>query len=145
MYKARLFASKHARGYEITYNFLSPIIIKTLKAIQVISKNRLDVPITWLEKQIKGFLFDCQMCGNCILSSTGMTCPMNCPKTLRNGPCGGVLNNGNCEVNPEMQCVWVNAWRGSRKMKNSIKIQQIQFAVNHEKRGSSAWISLAKE
>ncbi|HAY40802.1 MAG TPA: hypothetical protein DCX64_00880 [Gammaproteobacteria bacterium] len=145
MYKARLFASKHARGYEITYNFLSPIIIKTLKAIQVISKSRLDVPITWLEKQIKGFLFDCQMCGNCILSSTGMTCPMNCPKTLRNGPCGGVLNNGNCEVNPEMQCVWVNAWRGSRKMKNSIEIQQIQFAVNHEKRGSSAWISLAKE
>jgi len=145
MYKARLFASKHARGYEITYNFLSPIIIKTLKAIQVISKSRLDVPITWLEKQIKGFLFDCQMCGNCILSSTGMTCPMNCPKTLRNGPCGGVLNNGNCEVNPEMQCVWVNAWRGSRKMKNSIEIQQIQFAVNHEKRGSSAWIRLAKE
>ncbi len=145
MYKARLFASKHARGYEITYNFLSPIIIKTLKAIQVISKSRLDVPITWLEKQIKGFLFDCQMCGNCILSSTGMTCPMNCPKTLRNGPCGGVLNNGNCEVNPEMQCVWVNAWRGSRKMKNSVEIQQIQFAVNHEKRGSSAWISLAKE
>ena len=145
MYKARLFASKHARGYEITYNFLSPIIIKTLKAIQVISKSRLDAPITWLEKQIKGFLFDCQMCGNCILSSTGMTCPMNCPKTLRNGPCGGVLNNGNCEVNPEMQCVWVNAWRGSRKMKNSIEIQQIQFAVNHEKRGSSAWISLAKE
>ncbi len=145
MYKARLFASKHARGYEITYNFLSPIIIKTLKAIQVISKSRLDVPITWLEKQIKGFLFDCQMCGNCILSSTGMTCPMNCPKTLRNGPCGGVLNNGNCEVNPEMQCVWVNAWRGSRKMKHSIEIQQIQFAVNHEKRGSSAWISLAKE
>nr|WP_245947992.1 methylenetetrahydrofolate reductase C-terminal domain-containing protein [Halomonas montanilacus] len=29
------------------------------------------------------------MCGQCILSSTGMSCPMNCPKSLRNGPCGG--------------------------------------------------------
>ncbi|MEO1945853.1 MAG: methylenetetrahydrofolate reductase C-terminal domain-containing protein, partial [Candidatus Thioglobus sp.] len=102
-------------------------------------------PITWLEKKIKGFLFDCQMCGNCVLSSTGMTCPMNCPKTLRNGPCGGVLENGNCEVKPDMECVWVNAWRGSRKMRNNLEIQQIQFAVNHEQEGSSAWIRLAKQ
>lgn len=144
MYKARLFASKHARGYEIAYNLSSPIILKALKLIRIITKSRLDNPITWLEKKIKGFLFDCQMCGNCILSSTGMTCPMNCPKTLRNGPCGGVLKNGNCEVKPEMQCVWVNAWRGSRKMKNELEIQQIQFAVDHEKRGSSAWINLTK-
>ena len=145
MYKARLFASKHARGYEITYNFLSPIIIKTLKAIQVISKSRLDVPITWLEKQIKGFLFDCQMCGNCILSSTGMTCPMNCPKTLRNGPCGGVRENGNCEVKQNMRCVWVEAWNGSIKMKNNSKIQEIQFAVNNNHKDTSAWIRLARE
>ena len=26
------------------------------------------------------------MCGQCVLHSTGMTCPMTCPKTLRNGP-----------------------------------------------------------
>ena len=62
----------------------------------------------------KGFMFDCQMCGQCVLSSTGMSCPMNCPKPLRNGPCGGVRANGNCEVKPEMPCVWVQAWEGSR-------------------------------
>jgi hypothetical protein len=47
------------------------------------------------------------MCGQCVLHSTGMTCPMNCPKTLRNGPCGGVRANGHCEVKPEMRCVWL--------------------------------------
>ena len=145
MHKARLFASKHARAYEAMYNASSPIILASLRLVQKLTKGKLDKPITWAEKKIKGFLFDCQMCGNCILSTTGMTCPMNCPKTLRNGPCGGVRANGNCEVKPDMKCVWVEAWRGSREMKHNHTIQEIQFAVNHEHKGSSAWIRLANE
>ena len=145
MYRARLFASRHARAYEVIYNATSPVILSTLGVINKITKGKLDRPITWSEKIIKGFLFDCQMCGNCVLSSTGMACPMNCPKTLRNGPCGGVRENGNCEVKPEMKCVWVEAWSGSEKMKNNLEIQEIQFAVNHSHQGSSAWIRLAKE
>jgi methylenetetrahydrofolate reductase (NADPH) len=54
------------------------------------------------------------MCGQCVLHSTGMTCPMNCPKTLRNGPCGGVREDGHCEVKPEMRCVWLKAYERSR-------------------------------
>ena len=145
MYRARLFASRHARAYEVIYNATSPVILSTLSVINKLTKGKLDWPITWFEKIIKGFLFDCQMCGNCVLSSTGMACPMNCPKTLRNGPCGGVRANGNCEVKPEMKCVWVAAWSGSEKMKNNLAIQEIQFAVDHSHRGSSAWIRLAKE
>jgi len=145
MYRARLFASRHARAYEVIYNATSPVILSTLSVINKLTKGKLDRPITWSEKIIKGFLFDCQMCGNCVLSSTGMACPMNCPKTLRNGPCGGVRANGNCEVKPEMKCVWVEAWSGSAKMKNNLEIQEIQFAVDHTHRGSSAWIRLAKE
>jgi len=145
MYRARLFASRHARAYEVIYNATSPVILSTLRVINKITKGKLDRPITWSEKIIKGFLFDCQMCGNCVLSTTGMACPMNCPKTLRNGPCGGVRENGNCEVKPEMKCVWVEAWSGSEKMKNNLEIQEIQFAVNHSHRGSSAWIRLSKE
>jgi len=145
MYGARLFASRHARAYEVIYNATSPVILSTLRVINKFTKGKLDRPITWSEKIIKGFLFDCQMCGNCVLSSTGMACPMNCPKTLRNGPCGGVRENGNCEVKPEMKCVWVEAWSGSEKMKNNLAIQEIQFAVNHTHKGSSAWVRLAKE
>jgi hypothetical protein len=71
----------------------------------------------WLvEKASKEAIWDCRMCGQCILHSTGMSCPMRCPKNLRNGPCGGVLQDGHCEVLPERPCVWVQAWEGSRKL-----------------------------
>ena len=53
-----------------------------------------------IEHALKKPIWDCRMCGQCVLHSTGMTCPMTCPKTLRNGPCGGVRENGNCEVVP---------------------------------------------
>ena len=59
-----------------------------------------------IEKWIKEKLFDCQTCGQCVLSHTAYICPMNCPKGLRNGPCGGTLD-GKCEVIPEKECVWM--------------------------------------
>ena len=61
-------------------------------------------------------IWGCQMCGQCVLHSTGLTCPMNCPKTLRNGPCGGVRPDGHCEVKPEMRCVWLKGYERSRRL-----------------------------
>ena len=53
-------------------------------------------------------MFDCQMCGQCALSSTGMSCPMNCPKNdAQRSVRRRVRANGNCEVKPDMRCVWV--------------------------------------
>ncbi len=98
-----------------------------------------------LEKAGKNLMFDCQMCGQCVLSSTGMSCPMNCPKSIRNGPCGGVRLNGYCEVKPEMRCVWVEAWRGSQKMKRSEAIRQVQLPVNFSYQGSSSWLRVAEK
>ncbi|HEX5902700.1 MAG TPA: methylenetetrahydrofolate reductase C-terminal domain-containing protein [Actinomycetota bacterium] len=69
-----------------------------------------------IERPTKEAIWDCRMCGQCILHSTGMSCPMRCPKNLRNGPCGGTLQDGSCEVVPEMKCVWVSAWEGSRRL-----------------------------
>ena len=68
------------------------------------------------EHAIKGRVWDCQMCGQCVLHSTGLTCPMNCPKALRNGPCGGVRADGRCEVKPEMRCVWLKAYERSERL-----------------------------
>ena len=145
MYAARRFATRHARAYEIVYDLVEPVVIRVLIGLNKVTGKRFDSAFTYLEKHIKGALFDCQMCGNCVLSSTGMTCPMNCPKTIRNGPCGGVRANGNCEVEPEMKCVWVEAWAGSRRMKNSQKIELIQVSVNQTQKGSSAWLRMASE
>ena len=91
----------------------------------------------------KGAVFNCQMCGQCILHSTGMTCPMTCPKNLRNGPCGGVRLNGNCEVKPDMPCVWVLAYERASKMpKYGHKFVAIQPPLNNRLAGSSAWINM---
>jgi hypothetical protein len=95
------------------------------------------------EEVVKGWLFNCQMCGQCILHSTGMTCPMNCPKNLRNGPCGGVRPNGHCEVIPEMPCVWVQAWERSRSMEQyRDEILLIQPPVNRSLQGTSSWVNM---
>jgi hypothetical protein len=96
----------------------------------------------WLERWSKGLLFDCRMCGQCILHDTGMTCPMTCPKNLRNGPCGGVRLNGHCEIKPEMPCVWVQAWERSKRMPDyGGEILVIQAPLNHSLKDTSAWIN----
>ena len=74
-----------------------------------------------------------------------MSCPMNCPKTLRNGPCGGVRADGHCEVKPEMRCVWVEAYEGSQRMaegKQAFKI--VQFALDSRLKGKSSWLQMAR-
>lgn len=94
------------------------------------------------EEVSKGAVFGCKMCGQCVLHSTGMTCPMNCPKNLRNGPCGGVRANGHCEIVPEMRCVWVQAWERSREMPEyGNEIFQVLPPVNRRLQNTSAWIN----
>jgi hypothetical protein len=90
----------------------------------------------------KGIIFDCQMCGQCILHSTGMTCPMTCPKSMRNGPCGGVLLDGHCEIKPEMDCIWAQAWERSTRMTHfGEEFLQIQAPLDNQLEGTSAWIN----
>ena len=36
---------------------------------------------------------------------------LECPKTMTNGPCGGVGLDGGCEVKPSQPCVWVDTSR----------------------------------
>lgn len=67
-------------------------------------------PIARIEALLKGMVFDCHACGQCVLRQTGLICPMSCPKGLRNGPCGGTLH-GECEVYPDKSCVWVRIHR----------------------------------
>jgi hypothetical protein len=101
---------------------------------------RLILPVEDIGKQL---LFDCQLCGQCILHYTGMTCPMTCPKNIRNGPCGGVRINGHCEVKPEMKCIWVDAYERSLRMPIwGGEILTEQPPVNWQLKGTSSWINL---
>jgi 5,10-methylenetetrahydrofolate reductase len=58
-----------------------------------------------LEYAFKGPLFGCRMCGNCLLQETAFICPMECPKGLRNGPCGG-STSAHCYVDKTRPCIW---------------------------------------
>jgi hypothetical protein len=121
-------------GVESTLVFLSPVLRR-------IGYDRLDKPVLFVEKITKGFLLDSQNCGHCIVGFTGLSCPMNCPKTMRNGPCGGVRADGKCEVKPEMDCVWVQAWEGNKRFKEKeFPIQFMQPAIGNRKIGTSAWL-----
>lgn len=145
MYKVRLWSVCNSRLLEAAYNTANPLILKLLKGTTKVFGTRLDKPITALEAAAKGFFFDCKMCGDCALSKTGMSCPMNCPKTIRNGPCGGVRENGMCEVRPEMRCVWVEAWDGASRMRGGDAIREVNFAVDHRGKGTSTWLKLARD
>jgi hypothetical protein len=146
MYSVRLFAVRKSGFFLRLYRVFEGVIVALDPLFRRIGYERLEAPVAFAERNIKGFLFDCKMCGQCVLSSTGMSCPMNCPKNLRNGPCGGVRENGNCEVRPWMRCVWVEAWDGASRMPNGLeRIRVVQPPVNRELEGSSSWLRVARE
>lgn len=145
MYRARLFAVRHARGFEWLYARLEALMVRLDPLFDRVGYGRVERPIAAVEKMTKKLLFDCRMCGQCVLSSTGMSCPMNCPKQLRNGPCGGVRPGGFCEVKPDMRCVWVLAWEGAARMKDGGKIRDVQPPVDRSLEGSSSWLRVSRE
>ena len=95
-----------------------------------------------VERATKGLAFGCHMCGQCVLHSTGMVCPMNCPKNLRNGPCGGVRLDGACEVYPEKECVWVTAYARSQRLPWPEEIHDLRPPVDWSLQGSASWVNL---
>jgi hypothetical protein len=146
MYAVRKWSVRHARGLNAFYRGFESLLVALHPVFRRIGYQRLEHPVARIEKSVKGLLFDCRMCGQCILSSTGMSCPMNCPKNLRNGPCGGVRANGHCEVRPEMKCVWVEAVAGSRRIPGGIdKLASVQAALDRRLQGRSSWLRVVRE
>lgn len=145
MYKVRLFAVRQARAFEWIYQRVERLMIVLDPVFARIGYDRIERPIATIEYGIKGLLFDCKMCGQCVLSSSGMSCPMNCPKQLRNGPCGGVRPGEYCEVNPWMKCVWCQAWDGATRMTGGDNIREVLPPVDHSLKGSSAWLRVSRE
>ena len=86
------------------------------------------------DKLVKGPVFGCRQCGQCLLSQTAYICPMTCPKGLRNGPCGGTLD-GKCEVLPDLPCVWVNI---NRREKHGSELAGLRAPFNAELVGTSS-------
>lgn len=102
----------------------------------------LDRALRPVEHVIKKPIFGCHMCGQCVLHSTGMVCPMTCPKEIRNGPCGGVRMDGSCEVYPDQVCIWVTAVIRSRRLPWPDELHELRPPVDISLKGSASWVNL---
>ena len=145
MYRMRQWSVRNARWLNAIYEGIESTLAMAHPLFMRIGYERLDKPFVALEKISKGLLLDSQSCGQCIVGSTGLSCPMNCPKSLRNGPCGGVRPDGGCEIEADMPCVWVLAWEGNKRMQSSeYPIQFLQPPIDNRLIGTSAWLRAAR-
>ncbi|MFQ5610120.1 MAG: methylenetetrahydrofolate reductase C-terminal domain-containing protein [Woeseiaceae bacterium] len=141
MYRMRVWSVRNAAWLRKLYAAVEALLVSLAPLLRRLGYERLDKPFLAVEKVTKGFLLDSQSCGQCIVGFTGLSCPMNCPKKLRNGPCGGVREDGGCEVHPGMPCVWVLAWQGNKHQSSGeYPIQEVQPPVDHRLIGTSAWL-----
>jgi methylenetetrahydrofolate reductase (NADPH) len=90
------------------------------------------------EYAIKSPLFGCRMCGNCLLQETAFICPMECPKGLRNGPCGGSTSEY-CYVDKTRPCIWYKIYDRSFKMGRQERLLEILPPLDWEKTGTETW------
>ena len=92
-----------------------------------------------IERIIKGPLFGCRMCGNCLLQETAFICPMECPKGLRNGPCGGVTPSKMCYVDETRLCVWNCIYERAFRTGREEKLLEVLPPLDWNKAGCETW------
>ena len=72
----------------------------------------------------------CNLCGECLINLFGGFCPVSqCPKSMLNGPCGGV-KDGKCEINPDLDCVWNKIYLHLRQKDKLHLLKEIQKPKN---------------
>jgi methylenetetrahydrofolate reductase (NADPH) len=97
-----------------------------------------------VERVIKGPLFGCRMCGNCLLQETAFICPMECPKGVRNGPCGGSTEE-HCYVDESRPCIWYKIYERSFNMGREAKLLEVLPPLDWNKVGGETWGDVAHQ
>ncbi|UCC86340.1 MAG: methylenetetrahydrofolate reductase C-terminal domain-containing protein [Anaerolineales bacterium] len=98
---------------------------------------------TAFERSVKGWLFGCRMCGNCILQETAFVCPMTCPKGLRNGLCGGASPD-HCEVDPSRPCTWYMIYNRAERMGRQDKLLEVNAPIDGSRAGRETWLEMIR-
>ena len=91
-----------------------------------------------VERMVKGPLFGCRMCGNCLLQETAFICSMECPKGARNGPCGGSTAE-HCYVDETRPCIWYKIYERSFSMGREEKLLEVLPPLDWDKVGTETW------
>ncbi|MGE5418970.1 MAG: methylenetetrahydrofolate reductase C-terminal domain-containing protein [Chloroflexota bacterium] len=97
------------------------------------------------ERLVKGPLFGCRMCGNCLLQETAFICPMECPKGMRNGPCGGITPEKNCYVDETRKCVWHAIYKRAFKTGREEKLLEVLPPIDWIKAGGETWADVFEQ
>jgi len=97
-----------------------------------------------VELAVKGPLFGCRMCGNCLLQETAFICPMECPKGLRNGPCGGSTPE-RCYVDETRPCVWYKIYERAFQMGREEMLLEVLPPLDWDKVGGETWLDVIEQ
>ncbi|HEX7492683.1 MAG TPA: methylenetetrahydrofolate reductase C-terminal domain-containing protein [Bacteroidales bacterium] len=97
------------------------------------------------ELWIKGPLFGCRMCGNCLLQETAFICPMECPKGMRNGPCGGITPERKCYVDESRKCVWYAIYQRALKTGREETLLEVLPPLDWDKVGTETWGDVVRQ
>lgn len=96
------------------------------------------------ERMVKGPMFGCRMCGNCLLQETAFICPMECPKGARNGPCGGSTSE-HCYVDETRPCMWYKIYERAYKMGRQEKLLEVLPPLDWDKVGGETWGDVVRQ
>jgi methylenetetrahydrofolate reductase (NADPH) len=91
-----------------------------------------------VERMVKGPMFGCRMCGNCLLQETAFICSMECPKGARNGPCGGSTEE-HCYVDNTRPCIWYKIYERSFDMGRQEKLMEVLPPLDWDRVGTETW------
>lgn len=97
------------------------------------------------ELLVKGPVWGCRMCGNCLLQETAFICPMECPKGMRNGPCGGVTPEKNCYVDETRKCVWYAIYKRALRTGREEKLLEVLPPLDWNKVGTETWGDVVRQ
>jgi methylenetetrahydrofolate reductase (NADH) len=133
----RQWSVRHASAFRRIYDAFARFLPYLRGLLRHFSAQGIERMVRPVERAAKELLFDCNMCGQCVLSSTGMACPTNCSKQMRNGPCGGVRADGTCEANPALRCVWLEAGEGQKQIGGALNVLA---PIDHRLWHRSSWL-----
>jgi methylenetetrahydrofolate reductase (NADH) len=97
-----------------------------------------------LELAVKGPIWGCRMCGNCLLQETAFICPMECPKGTRNGPCGG-STEAHCYVDETRPCIWYQIYDRAFKLGRQEMLLEVLPPLDWDKVGGETWADVVRQ
>jgi methylenetetrahydrofolate reductase (NADPH) len=73
-----------------------------------------------------------------MLQETAFICPMECPKGIRNGPCGGSTEE-RCYVDETRPCIWYQIYDRAFKMGREEMLLEVLPPLDWDKVGTETW------